>query len=497
MVSFDSPGFRAYVLNAMQALQVPGLSLAVIQNDEVVFSAGYGARDYATGAAVDEHTTFAIASISKSFTATALAMLVDAGKLAWNDRVTDILPDFRLMDAFATQEIRVRDLLIHNSGLGEVSGGTIWYGSDLDRAEVVRRLRFLRPRSSFRSTFAYQNVMYLVAGQIVSALSGQSWDDFIQQRIFDPLGMADSSPNLARAWAHANMAAPHAPLPYGSSGAMEAIPHRDHDNVGPAASLYASAWDLAQYLRLHIRRGAYGAEQIINPRTAAELHAAQIATANPSGPAVLAKVAPRFSAYGLGWRMQDYRGCKLVYHAGGVDGMRTLISILPEQGLGVVALTNAEAPLTYPLTNHIFDQLLGVDERDFDWVEVYRQVESDYAQREDAAEAARLSARVSGTPPALAHAALAGRYTNPLIDAVQVNADGGHLSLCFAHTPAFTADLEHWHYNTYRLHWRDPYVPWGLVTFHQDARGAVQALEFDQPALLDVDFSELGPLVKE
>lgn len=497
MPSLRSPSFRAYVLNAMQALQVPGLSLAVIQNDEVIFADGYGVRDHATAAPVDEHTTFAIASISKSFTATALALLVDAGKLTWNDRVTDILPDFRLMDAFATQEMRVRDLLIHNSGLGEVSGGTIWYGSDLDRAEVVRRLRYLRPQSSFRSTFAYQNVMYLVAGQIVSALTGQSWEDFVQQRIFDPLGMADCAPTLARAWAHANMATPHAPLPYGSSGAMEAVPYRDHDNVGPAASLHASAWDLAQYLRLHIRRGSYGAEQLIHPRTAADLHAGHIATANPSGPAALAGVAPRFSAYGLGWRMQDYRGHKLVYHAGGVDGMRTLVSMLPEQGLGVVALTNAEAPLTYPLTYRVFDLLLGVDERNFDWVGIYQQVEADYAQRENAGEAARLAARVSGTAPTLPHAALAGRYASPLVDGVQVQADGGHLSLCFARTPAFTADLEHWHYNTFRLHWRDPYIPWGLVTFQQDSRGAVSALEFDQPNLLDVDFSELGALFKE
>lgn len=497
MPSFHSPGFRAYVLNAMQALQVPGLSLAVIKNDEVIFAGGFGVRDAATAAPVDEHTTFAIASISKSFTATALAMLVDAGQVRWDDRVSEYLPGFRLMDDFATREIRVRDLLIHNSGLGSVSGGTIWYGSDLDRAEVVRRLRYLPPRASFRSQYAYQNVMYLVAGQIIPAVTGQAWDDFVQERIFTPLGMADSAPNLARAWQHENMSTPHAPLPFGSSGPMEAVPYRDHDNIGPAASLHASCWDLAQYLRLHLGRGSFAGQQLISAVNAGALHSAYIAIENGQPALALAGLSPRFSAYALGWRLQEYRGRKIVQHSGGVDGMRTLVTMIPEHALGVVVLTNAEAPLTHALTYQALDMLLDVDDPNLDWVKLFRQVEDEYARVGDAEEAARESARVAGTHPSLPHDALAGRYRSPLVDAVQVTADGGHLSLCFAHTPAFTADLEHWHYNTFRLHWRDPYIPWGLVTFRQDARGRVSALEFDQPSLLDVDFTELGPLPKE
>ncbi len=496
MPNFDSPSFRAWVLDGMRVLRVPALSLAVIRDDALIFAGGFGLRDEATQAPADEHTTYAIASISKTFTATALAMLVDEGKLGWDQYVTEILPGFALMDDFATREMRVRDLLVHRSGLGEVSGGTIWYGSDLGRDEVARRLRYLRPASSFRSAYAYQNVMYLVAGQLIPAITGQSWDDFVQQRILDPLGMADSAPNYARGRSNANMATPYAPLPYASRGAMHPIPYRDHDNVGPAASLHASAWDLAQYLRLHLEDGRFGGTPLVRAAGMHELHMPQMAIPNQRASGPLAHLAPRFTTYALGWRVQDYRGRKLVQHSGGVDGMRTLVTMLPEAGLGVVALTNAEAPLTYPVTFRVLDELLGLGAQAVDSLPLYRQAAEEEARAYADEEQARAAARVAGTRPSLPAEALAGRYASPLIDGVDVCAEGGRLWLRFAHTPAFTADLEHWHYDTYRLTWLDPYIPWGLVTFQQDSRGRASALAFDQPALLDVDFDELGVLAK-
>lgn len=474
--------------SAMADLQVPGFSLAIVKDDRVIAARGYGQG-------IDEHTTFAIASISKSFTATALAMLVDEGRLGWDDPVSRHLPGFQLYDSFASREMRVRDLLIHNSGLHEVSGGTIWYGSDLSREEVIYRLRYLKPSFSFRSQYAYQNVMYLAAGHIVLAVTGQNWDTFIQQRIFDPLGMKDSAPNYARARSNPNMAVPYARLPYGGSSRVPVqIPYRDHDNCGPAASIHASAWDLAQYLRLHLNQGSFAGQALIQPRTAAELHTAQIVASNGVPPAALARLQPRFLNYALGWRVFDYAGRKLVQHSGGVDGMRTLVTMLPEEGVGVVALSNQEVGMTYAVTYAALDELLGRET--FDYTAAYRQAFDEQIQAQQAAELQRAARRITGTQPALPLEGYTGRYLSPLIDFVEVNLSGGSLSLRFARTPAFTAGLEHWHYNTFRLNWHDPYIPWGLVTFQLGADGRVDSLIFNQPNLLDVDFRELGRLQK-
>jgi CubicO group peptidase (beta-lactamase class C family) len=494
MFTLPSPQFENSIVNAMRDFHVPGLSLAVVKDDRVLFVRGFGVRTLGDSTPVNEHTTFAIASISKSFTSTALAMLVSEGRMNWDDPVTRYLPGFRLFDDFASREMRVRDLLIHNSGLHEVSGGTIWYGSDFSREEVVYRLRYLRPTSSFRSSYAYQNVMYLAAGQVLRSITGMEWDEFIQTRIFDPLGMADSAPNLDRARARPNMATPYSQVPYASNGSICAIPYRNHDNVGPAASIHASAWDLAQYLRLHLNNGVFENQVLFSPQAGNELHASQIVIPADPSPALGLKAAPRFTTYGLGWRIQDYHGRKLVQHAGGVDGMRTLVTMLPEERLGVVALSNMEVPLTYPVTFTLLDSLLG--EPEIKWVDGYSQMMAETRQKRAAAEEERAAARQPAAKPLLPLEAYAGQYTSALVDAVNVTLESGRLVLRFQHTPAFTADLDPWHYNTFRLTWRDPYIPWGWVTFDQDARGRVERMKFDQPNLLDVDFRELGELPK-
>lgn len=490
-----TPAFDESIRAAMRDFQVPGLSLAIVKDDQVIFARGYGQRAPGEPALIDEHTTFAIASISKSFTSTALAMLVDESLLCWDDPARAYLPGFDLMDPFAAREIRVRDLLIHNSGLPEVSGGTIWYGSDLGREEVVRRLRFLRPNAGFRSRYAYQNVMYLAAGQIIPALTGLSWDDFLLERVFRPLGFLDSAPNYALGMQNPNRAAPHARLPYASSGLVLPVPYRDHDNVGPAASVHASAWDLAQYLRLHLNGGSFEGAQLVRPETAAELHSSQTIIPLSQFNGGQMGQTTKFASYGMGWRVFDFRGRKMVQHSGGVDGMRTLVTMLPEERLGVVALTNAESALTYPVTYRVVDDFLGTPS--FDWAAGYLQGMQKNLQEWDVFEQGILSARARGTQPSLPLEACAGRYPSPLVDALELTIEDQRLVLRFPHTPAFTADLEHWHYDTFRLNWRDPYIPWGLVSFRVGSRGHVESLRLDQPNLLDVDFNELGELAKE
>lgn len=473
------------VTQALADFEIPGLAVAVVKDDAVVFARGYGVRQRGDSAPVDEHTLFAVGSISKSFTATSLAMLVDARQLGWDDRVIDQLPGFQMADPYVTRELTVRDLLVHRSGLADVSGGTLWYGSSYDRREVVRRLRWLQPVSSFRSHYAYQNVTYLVAGQIIEAVTGHSWDTFVHDRIFGPLGMTTSTTSITALAHAANVATPHARV----HGTVQPIAYRNYDNVGPAASINSNVIELAQYVRLFLGGGVYGGQQLFSPAQARELWTAQMVVPIQTPPPPLAALAPQWMAYGLGWFVRDYHGHKLVTHAGGVDGMTALVTMLPDVQLGVVVLTNAEEALMAAITYQLLDTYLGRPQ--ISWLPAYLQLRAERIAKGEAAETQRKAARVPGTSPALDLAGYAGTYVDQLYGTATVTLEDARLVLRFDATPAFTGDLQHWHYNTFQITWRDPVVPKGLVTFPLNADGQVAELQFAQPKLLDVDFSEL------
>ena len=473
------------VSRALAAFDVPGVSVAVVKDDAVVFAAGFGTKALGGAVAVDEHSLFAAGSISKSLTATCLAILVGEGKLSWDDRVTDYLPGFQLFDPVATRLLTVRDLLIHRSGLRDVSGGTIWYGARYDRAEVTRRLRFLRPVSGFRERYAYQNVMYLVAGELIPALTGKTWDAFARERLFGPLGMRDSNTSMPELRASANVAMPHARI----ADIPRAVPYRDHDNVGPAASLNTSAIDLAQYLRLYLGGGAIAGQTLVAPAAFAELTRAQTVVPIDPYPPELSALTPGFQTYALGWSLRDYRGRKVVVHTGGVDGMRAIAAMVPDERLGVVVLANQEEPLPTAMCYGILDAYLGGPR--VDWIGAFRTRRATLRAQQRAAREAVNAARARGTTPSLAAEGYAGRYQDAAAGDARVSLEDGHLMLRFEHAPTFTADLEHWHYDTFRAIWRDPYIRPGLVTFPLSSRGMVTEMRFDQPNLLDVDFGEL------
>lgn len=473
------------VARALAAFDVPGASVAVVKDDALVYAAGFGTRERGGSTQVDEHSLFAAGSISKSVTAACLACLVGEGKLGWDDRVTDYLPGFQLFDPIATRLLTVRDLLIHRSGLREVSGGTIWYGADHDRAEVTRRLRFLKPVSGFRERYAYQNVLYLVAGELIPAVTGKTWDAFARERLFGPLGMRDSNTAMPELRASPNVAMPHARI----NDIPSRVPYRDHDNVGPAASLNTSAVDLAEYLRLYLGGGTSGGQTWIAPAAFGELTRAQTVVPVDPYPAELSALAPNFQAYALGWSLRDYRGRRLVAHTGGVDGMRAIAAMIPDERLGVVVLANQEEPLPTAVCYGILDTYLGG--RQVDWIAAFQARRTTLRAQQRAAREALDAARVRGTSPALGLEAYAGRYRDAAAGDANVALEDGHLVLRFQHAPCFSADLEHWHYDTFRATWRDPYVPPGLVTFPLSSRAAVTEMRFDQPNLLDVDFGEL------
>ncbi|HEX6098796.1 MAG TPA: serine hydrolase [Thermoanaerobaculia bacterium] len=475
----------AYVAKVMRELKTPGAAVAIVQDGRVVYAKAFGVKELGKPEPVTADTKFAIGSISKSFTTTLLGILVDEKKVEWDDRVSKYLPAYQMWDPWVTREQTVRDLLIHRAGLRPMSGGTVWYGSDYSREEVLRRARFLEPVSSFRSVFSYQNVNYLAAGEVAHVAGGKTWDDQVRERIFVPLGMQHSTTGLPDMTT--NVASPHVEI----DGVMRIVPHRDYDNVAPAASIYASVLDMAAYARLHLNRGMVGEKRIYSEAVARQLFSPQSLVSVPihAQPPELAAYEPMFSAYGLGWFIRDVHGQKVVEHSGGVDGFVTEMKMIPAKKAAVVVFSNDEGAFVSIVGLHLTETLLGA--RPFDWLGFVQKRMAEGKKRREEAEAKQVAARKQSEKPSLPLAAYAGTYRDELYGDLTVALENGKLVLRFSHTPSFTADLEPWHYDTFRTHWRDPVVTKGFVTFPLNARGELDALVFDQPRLLDADFAEL------
>ncbi len=471
---------------------VPGLAFAIVKDDELLLAKGYGVREMGSKLIVNANTRFGIASISKSFTAMALGMLVDQGKLIWSDPVRQHIPTFQMRDLFASREFTVRDLLVHRSGLPEIAGGTLWYGSNLSRDQVIEGMRYLKPVSSFRSCYAYQNITYLAAGQIIPVLTGRSWDDFVRERIFTPLGMNNSNTSIHSEDMIGNIAQPHVEV----GGQLRTVALRDYDNVGPAASINTTAVDLSAYARLLLNNGRFAGQQLYSPQIARDLWTPHtIIPIDPQSPTAATPLMPRFhNAYALGWVIQDIpgRSQKKVSHSGGIDGLRSLLTLIPDEDLGIIVFANNEGPAPAIMTQLILDHYWSDGESSWynDVLGIFRQVKEKQEKESE-------RVRVSGTTLSLPLERYAGRYHSQLVGDIEIKLEQGRLTLYFPQTPSFTTRLTHWHYDTFHLDWIDPVIPNGLLTFTLDAAGQVTEIHFDQPNLLDVDFSELHPLKRK
>ncbi|HXF95322.1 MAG TPA: serine hydrolase [Gemmatimonadales bacterium] len=463
-------GFDAWVERTLAQWGVPGLAVAVVKDDAVVYARGFGVRRLGDTARVTDRTLFAVGSTTKAFTAAALAMLVDSGLVRWDDPVARYLPGFELQDPYVTRELRVRDLLTHRSGLPR--GDAIWWGTGHGRDEVLRRVRHLEPATSFRSAYGYQNIMFLAAGQIIPAVTGQSWDQFVRRRIFEPLGMAATNTSVTALDSGGDVATPHSPV----YGRMQPVAWRDLDNIGPAGSINSSVRDMAQWLRLQLAGGVYGGRRLISAAAMNEMHAAQ--TVIPVD-TLSERLWPstHFRAYGLGWALQDYRGRKLVGHGGAIDGMRAQVTLVPEERLGVVALANGGEPsrlLTQAVAFQVIDRYLGGSATD--WGATLLAVRLELAARDSARRAEREARRMPDTRPTLALDRYAATYRSEVYGDLVVTVEDGGLAIRFG--PNFAGRLEHWHFDTFRPRWRDPMMSDDLVTFTLGPDGAVARLEW-------------------
>lgn len=460
-------GLDAYIEAALEAWEIPGVGIAVVQDDSVIFAAGYGVRTVGTGETVDEHTLFAIASTTKAMTVAGLGMLVDEDAVDWDDPVRDHLQAFELWDPYVTRHVTLRDLLVHRTGVSR--SDNLWYAAPFDRDEVVRRARFLPQSREFRYGYGYSNIMYMVAGEVLEAAAGEPWADFLEDRLFAPLEMERSTPRLEVVAERANVASSH--VRQGDD--VVAVPHRDYGALGPAGSVFSSAHDMANWVRMHLNHGTFEGRRLLDSATVAEMHEPQIVIGIDS---VRQRLIPsnHFRAYGLGWRLEDYHGHKIVQHTGWLNWMRTQVGMIPEEGIGVVVLTNlTSSELQTALMYRVFDALLGLPEKD--WSALYLELDRRSAERaaERAAEAE--AARVEGTSPSLPLDAYAGTYADSLYGEVEIRLEDGRLVADY--TPDYYAPLEHWHFDTFRADWRRAGVGTALLTFELDARGGVEAVE--------------------
>ncbi len=478
------PDIDRYVQDVMADYGVPGLALAIVKDGQVVLARGYGVRELGKPARVDEHTLFGIASNSKFFTATALAMLVEEGKVKWDDPVINYLPAFRLSDSWVTAQLTVRDLLVHRSGLGLGSGDLLWWpSSTYNRKEIAARLRFLPLVTSFRSAYAYDNVLYLVAGELIEAVSGLSWEDFIATRILAPLGMTDSRPRHSDAGAGGNVAATHARV----EGTIRPIAPFTSDNTNPAGGINASATDIAKWMIVQLDSGRVaGRKALFSPASFRQL--TNIVTPlNPVRPArELAPFASNFNGYALGMNVRDYRGVKLLTHTGGLPGYISRVAMIPELRLGVAIFTNHESSAMDPIAWRVLDHYLGAS---FDWRGAYRVV---MARQDSMIAAADLNAarsRDSLSRPSRPLAAYAGHYEDDWYGGIDITEENGHLAIRFGHTPSLVGDLSHWQYETFLVRWRDRELRAdAFITFQLGPDGRVIEARM-APASPSVDFS--------
>lgn len=471
-------GFDAYLARAVADWKVPGLAVAVVKDGRIVFAKGYGVRELGKPAPVDTQTLFAIGSTTKAMTSASLGMLVDEGKLRWDEKVTRILPGFQLADPYVTRELTVRDLLTHRAGLGNAD--VLWYRADNSPEEVVRRVRFAEPAYSFRSSFIYQNIMYAVAGQIVATESGMPWEQFVRTRIFAPIGMVNSVPLLDSARRRSNVASPH----YLLGDTVRVVSNASVDAIASAGAVWASVADMARWMRFVLDSARVDGRRLLKPETYTEwLKPETMVTPEEFYPtARLTK--PHWTTYAFGWFQEDYSGHMVDFHTGSIDGMVAIIGLIPDERLGVYVLANLDhAEVRHALMYRVFDAYLGNPPRDWnaDLLRLYGGLRA----AADSARQRTIARRIPDTRPSLPLPQYAGTYVDSLVGDVIVSSENGKLRLRTSSTHAGT--LEHWEYDTFRLHWDDAWEGTSFATFTIGRDGVPSRLEFEGAVLHRLD----------
>jgi len=482
----------ADVERAMKLFDVPGIAIAIVKDGQVLVARGYGVRKLGAPDKVDGKTLFEVASNSKAFTAAALAMLVDEGKLAWDDPVTKHLPDFQMYDAYVTHEMTVRDLLVHRSGLGLGAGDLLWWPTtNFSTDEIIHKLRFIAPSTSFRSSYAYDNLLYIVAGKIIAAKSGKTWGATIRERILDPVGMAGTTTSLDENAGNPNVANAHSKID-GKIAAVKAMPV---PNAVGAVGINTNAEDVARWMNVLLAQGSLGKDaagkeqRLFSAKQAREMWTAQtpmrISEPNPK----LAGTRANFAAYGLGFQLRDWQGKLLALHSGALQGFYSKVVMVPEAHIGVAILTNAESGGSLnALQYQLVDRLLNPGTKP-DWIGAVKAVEDEMHAKEQARLAKAEGAKAGKSQPSLARSAYDGDYQDPWYGIATIKHVGNKQVLVFSRTPDLTGELTHFQHDTFIVRWKERnFNADAYVTFALNPDGSIERMKM-QPISTETDFS--------
>lgn len=438
----------------MKEFNVPGIAIAVVKDDRVVHMKGYGVRSISTGEKTDEHTLFAIASNTKAFTVAALGILIDEGKLRWDTKVTDIIPEFRLYNSYVTKDFIIKDLLTHRSGMGLGAGDLMGWpdSADFSTAEIIHNLRYLKQTSPFRTRYDYDNMLYIVAGEVVERVSGQSWEDFIESRIMEPLGMNESAASFKRIKERTNLIDAHVPV----DGRLQVVPKQEAKRHNSVGGIYSNVSDMSKWVLMQLNRGRYGDSRekyIFSGEVHREMWTPQ--TVRPVGRGGAYRT--NFAFYGLGWNLADINGYLHVSHTGGHSGIVTQVTMLPELSLGIIVLTNQEEVSAFTaITNSIIDGYLGIRNQD-------RVKELKAAILQQQAEAREITDRVWATVNARRDEPSAeivcryfeGIYSDVWFGDVIICEENGKMRIRSVKSPRLRGEMFHYTANTFIVKWDD------------------------------------------
>jgi CubicO group peptidase (beta-lactamase class C family) len=482
-----STGIDSLVAKTMRTFKVPGIAVAVVRANKIVHCKGYGVSSIATKQKVDANTLFGIASNSKAFTTAALGILVDEKKLAWDDKVIDYIPEFRLYNPYVTEEFTIRDLLTHRSGLGLGAGDLmIWPGPNtFTLNDIIHNLRFLKPVSGFRTKFDYDNLLYIVAGEIVARVSKMSWEDFIETRIMHPLGMTGSVAAFSRLKDKSNVIDPHAPV----NGVIQVI-NRDFSEVGDAAGgIYSNISDLCKWIMMQMNDGKYGDKQeyqLFSKDVHETMWTLQTSIPVRSG----APYYTHFYGYGLGWFLSDVCGYKQVAHTGGLGGMVTQVTLIPEKKLGIIVLTNQQSGEAFKtITNTIKDTYLG--QKRIDWNKQYSMlVDQEIQNAKKITDAIWKDVEQHENNAAQSTASLyTGSYTDKWFGEVVISEKNGKLWFDSKKSPNLSGELLAYQGNTFVAKWKDRSMDAdAFVIFYPDQTGKAVGIKMKAISPL-TDFS--------
>lgn len=469
----DLKKLDAYYAKALKDWEVPGMSIAIVKDGKVIFAKGYGVREAGKSALADENTLYAIASNTKAMTSAMIAQLIEEGKLGWNDKVKKYLPYFELYDPYVSSETTIRDILSHRVGLGTFSGDIVWYRSTLSAEDVIKRAKHLPRAYDFRSGYGYSNVMYLAAGEVIKKVTGKSWGENINERILTPLGMTRTVWSTNNLESKGNVASPHGLF----EGIHKPITWENWETIAAMGGVISSVQDMSQWMIMNLNNGVYNNDTLFSTQSRNMMWTPHN---NFTVDQTSSEKAVHFRGYALGWTISDYNGRLRVGHTGGYSGMLSAVTLIPDEKLGVVVLTNGMKPMFGPLINYTVDAFLKTSTRDWS-----AEALANYKKNKDTRIEERKKARNPDTKPSVPIKEYTGEYLAAAYGKIFVKENDGKMVISFEHTPDLSATLDHWHYDVWRMTWQKPdpltWFQHATVKFELDNNNKVTGLSFDVP----------------